>query len=485
MNKRTVQVLLALFMIGSMLLAACATPAAPTTAPEAPAAETQAPAATQAPADGSIDWQQVKGTKITVFLSETPMAVAIRSHLQEFKDLTGIDIDYLVVAENEYWNKLTIDLTSGAGQFNVFMSGPTLNWGYSAAEQIQPLDPFMKDPSLTPADWDEADFYPWAFEANRWDGTPGPAGLGKGELWAMPINAVNNLVTYRKDLFDEWGLTPPDTWDEWAAVAQQIQEKTGGTLDGKPFYSVAQRGAMDTTTLSGPFYSGLFSYGGRDFNDDLTPAINNPQSVAFQKLYMDTIKETGSPEWANMMWFDVQQGFTSGQYAMVFDVGDFVPTYEGEGSAVAGKLGYAEPPAGANGERYSSVWTWGFSMNAKTTGDQAKAAWLFIMWASGKDNMTSFAKTGSWPTRVSVWNSPEVTEFSNQFADGAFRDAFDKVLSNDVAWLVAPMTDASAVEQFWVKALQDYYYDKGDMQTLMDQVATDMTQEMIDSGTLK
>jgi multiple sugar transport system substrate-binding protein len=315
--------------------------------------------------------------------------------------------------------------------------------------------------------------------------TPGPAGLGKGELWAVPVNAVNNIVVYRKDVFDELGLTAPQTWDEWAAAARTIKEKTGGEMDGKPFYSVAARGALDTTTLSGPFYSGLFAYGGRDFNDDLTPAINNPQSVAFQELYMDTIKETGSPEWANMMWFDVQQGFTSGQYAMVFDVGDFVPTFEGEGSSVAGKLGYARPPAGPDGKRYSSVWTWGFSMNAATTGDQAKAAWLFMAWASSADSMKEFAKTGSWPTRVSVWNSPEVTKFADQFGGGEFRKVFDEIMSEDVAWLVAPMTEASAVEQPWVKALQDYYYDQGTMQELMDGVAEEMTQILKDSGTLK
>jgi multiple sugar transport system substrate-binding protein len=433
----------------------------------------------------AFNWKQAAGQKITVFLSETPMAVAIRSHIQEFKDLTGINIDYLVVAENEYWSKLSIDLSSHAGQFNVFMSGPTLNWGYAAGKQIQPLDPYMNDKSLVPADWDQADFYPWALSANRWDGTPGPAGLGKGSLWAMPIDAVNNLLVYRKDLFDKYGLKAPATWDEWAAAANKLKEKTGGKVDGKSFYAVAQRGALDTTTLSGPFYSGLFSYGGTDFNNDLTPAVSSPKSIAFQKLYMDTIKSTGSPEWSNQMWFDVQQGFTSGQYGMVFDVGDFVPTFEGSGSVVAGKLGYAEPPAGPNGTRLSSVWTWGFSMNAAGTPDQAKAAWLFIMWASDKKNMTAFAKTGSWPTRVSVWNSPEVVAFSSKFGHGEFRKAFDKVLAKDVQWLVAPMVDSSAVEQFWVKGLQDYYYGKGSMQDIMDKVAKDMTQEMKDSGTLK
>lgn len=477
MNRKTVYVIISLVMVLSMLLSACAQ----ATPEPAPAAQ-ESPVAPALPV-GEIDWQQLAGTKITVFLSETPMAVAIRENLQEFKNLTGIEVEYLVVSENDYWSKLTVDLTSGAGQFNVFMSGPTINWGYAAAKQIQPLDPFMNDPSLTPANWDYDDFFPWAMESNRWDGTAGPAGLGKGELWSVPINAVNNIFTYRKDLFDQWGLQPPDTWDEWAAVAREIKEKSGGTVDGRPFYAVAQRGALDITTLSGPFYSGLISYGGKDFNDDLTPAITSERSLAFQRLYLDTIKETGSPEWPNMMWFDVMQGFTTGQYAMVFDVADFVAAYEAEGSNIAGKIAFAEPPAGPDGTRLSSVWTWGFSMNAQTKDDQAKAAWLFIMWASDAESMKAFAKNGSWPTRESVWNSAEVVEFSSQWAN--FREVFDKIQMNDTAWLVSPMVEASAVENVWVKGFHDYYFDQGSLEDILSKASADMTQILKDTGTLK
>jgi len=481
MFKRSVFSFVALLMILSMVLAACAPAATPAPEPVA----TEAPAAEEPAAPAGFDWKQVAGTKITVFLSETPMAQAIRGHIEEFKELTGIDIEYLVVSESEYWSKLSVDLSSGAGQFHVFMSGPTLNWGYAAANQIQVIDPFINDPTLTPEEWDYADIFPWAIEANSWDGTPGFAGLGKGSLWALPINEVNNLLTYRKDLFDEWGLTPPTTWDDWAAVAQQIQEKTGGTLDGKPFYAVAQRGAVDTTMLSGPFFSGYASYGAEDFTSDLTPAMNSERAVAFQKLYMDTIKETGSPEWPNMMWFDVQQGFTNGQYAMVIDVDNFVPTYEAEGSAVAGKLGYLDVPAGPDGKRLSHPWTWGFSMNAKTTGDQAKAAWLFIVWASSKEQMVLFAPTGSWPTRKSVWEHPDVVAVTQDWGGGTFRQAMDKVLNEQVGWPISPMTDAGAIQLEWVKALHDYYFGKGDMQTLMDGVATKATEMMKKSGTLQ
>lgn len=480
MKKNKAKILFAILLIGSIILGSCA-PAAEAPAAEAPAAE-EAGAAESAPE--GFDWKQVEGTKLTVYLSETPMALAIRTHIEEFKELTGIDLEYLVVSESDYWNKLAIDLTSGANQFNVFMSGPTLNWAYQMAGQIQPLDPYIEDPTLTPEDWDLDDFYPWALESNRWDGTPGPTGLGKGSLWSIPINAVEPLLTYRKDIFDQYGLTPPDTWDEWAETAATLQELTGGEIDGSPFYPVVQRGSLDATALSGPFYGGLFSYGGRDFNDDLTPAMNNEKSVAFQTLYMDTLKNYGSSEWPSMMWPDVQQGFTTGQYGMVIDVGDFIPVYEGEGSKVAGKLAYARPPAG-DGGRYSSVWTWGFSMNAKTTGDQAKAAWLFIVWASSPENMTNFAKTGSWPTRKSVWESPEVVEFTNQFGDGSFRQAFGETMEKDVAWLVAPMVDSWGVETIWLKGLHDYWFGVADMQTIMDDVAVKITQALKDSGTLQ
>lgn len=231
MKKNNVKFLFAILLIGSIILGSCA-PAAEAPAAEEPAAEEPAPVVS---APEGFDWKQVEGTKLTVFLNETPMAVAVRSHIDEFIELTGVDLEFLVVAEDQYWSKLTIDLSSGGNQFNVFMSGPTINWGYANAGQIQPLDPYMNDPTLTPADWDVADFYPWAFESNRWDGTPGPAGLGQGDLWAVPIDAVLPMFTFRKDLFDKYNLEVPQTWEEWAATAREIQELTGGVNeDGTP-----------------------------------------------------------------------------------------------------------------------------------------------------------------------------------------------------------------------------------------------------------
>jgi ABC-type glycerol-3-phosphate transport system substrate-binding protein len=152
---------------------------------------------------------------------------------------------------------------------------------------------------------------------------------------------------------------------------------------------------------------------------------------------------------------------------------------------VAGKLAYLDVPAGPDGKRVSHPWTWGFSMNAKTTGDQAKAAWPFIVWASAKEQMVLFAPTGSWPTRKSVWEHPDVVAVTKDWGGGTFRTAMDKVLNEQVDWPISPMTDAGAVELEWVKALHDYYFGKGELQTLLDDVAVKVTDMMKESGTLK
>ena len=107
MNKKNWYILFSLIMVFSMVLAACAQPAAEQPAAEEPAEEPAAeepaeePAAEEPEEEMGFDWRQVEGEKITVFLSETPMAVAIREHIDEFTEQTGIEVEYLVVAENE------------------------------------------------------------------------------------------------------------------------------------------------------------------------------------------------------------------------------------------------------------------------------------------------------------------------------------------------------------------------------------------------
>jgi len=44
----------------------------------------------------------------------------------------------------------------------------------------------------------------------------------KGQVWAVPQDTGPMGMLYRQDIFDKYGLTPPKTWDEFAAAAKKL-----------------------------------------------------------------------------------------------------------------------------------------------------------------------------------------------------------------------------------------------------------------------
>lgn len=47
----------------------------------------------------------------------------------------------------------------------------------------------------------------------------------QGETYALPETMSFNMLFYRKDIFEELGLTVPDTWEEWDNVIRELRKK--------------------------------------------------------------------------------------------------------------------------------------------------------------------------------------------------------------------------------------------------------------------
>ena len=43
-----------------------------------------------------------------------------------------------------------------------------------------------------------------------------------GEVWAIPQDTGPLGMLYRKDIFDQYGIQAPTTWDEFAAAARKL-----------------------------------------------------------------------------------------------------------------------------------------------------------------------------------------------------------------------------------------------------------------------
>src|ERR1051326_8023025 len=74
-----------------------------------------------------INWRQAEGQSLTIGLNKHPFTESLLPLIPEFRRLTGISVEYLILPEAEYFTKLAADLSQQRGEFSVIMTGPMRN----------------------------------------------------------------------------------------------------------------------------------------------------------------------------------------------------------------------------------------------------------------------------------------------------------------------------------------------------------------------
>ena len=110
-------------------------------------------------------------------------------------------------------------------------------------------------------------------------------------------------------------------------------------------------------------------------------------------------------------------------------------------STVIGKIAYARWPKGPTGKRVSSLWNWGFPINAALPDKRKKATWLFIQWAASAETQarTSYLFAGpakrSGVNRLSLWSNPAYTDVMKTFGDNFVETTLTALKEDtDVDW---------------------------------------------------
>jgi multiple sugar transport system substrate-binding protein len=154
---------------------------------------------------GQFNWQQFKGTQLRVMLNKHPWQVAIEPHLKEFEALTGMKLVVEVYPEDQFRAKTSVELQSGSGSIDVFMTMPAQEGlKYLRAGWYQPIDEYLKDASATAPEYNWNDF----LEVGRSGMTV------DGRIIGPPIQLETNQLMYRKDVFQKNNINVPTTLDE-------------------------------------------------------------------------------------------------------------------------------------------------------------------------------------------------------------------------------------------------------------------------------
>ncbi len=431
----------------------------------------------------TIDWMKYKGTTLNLILNKHPYSESLIGLLPDFEAKTGIKVNYESLAETEYFQKLRLELSTKSGQYDVFMTGPMLEWEYASAGWLEPLDPYLADATKTDvADYKADDLFPALMAANRWDLNVG-SGIGEGHQWAIPVMVETYVIPYRADLFDKYGLKAPVTLQDMHDDAITLREKEGGE-----FYGVVTRGQKEAATVATGFVSTMMAYMDTKNPDldivdgKLKAVVNQPKLVEATGMWVDMIKKGGPPGWTSVTWYDGKELFTTGKYGMYPDCDFFAQSYENkEQSAVAGKVKYVVSAHPADGKPSTGLWTWALAMSADSKNKDA--AWYLIQFATSADAMTNATvKFSNYnPTRQSVWENPDVVALTEAWGGGTYREA---VTTNfgvaRVAWTPSPAY--MNIGDLWAAGLHDIWSGAKTPKQAMDDAAAAIDQMIENQG---
>ncbi len=430
-------------------------------------------------AQDEFDWRKYEGTTLRLLLNQHPYQQALVGELDKFTELTGIQTEYDVIPEQNYFDKVTIDLSAGdASTYDVFMTGAYMIWQYAPAGWMEPLEPYINDPAKTNPDYDFEDILPDLRNSEMWNLIPGRENLGVGSQYALPWGFEANALMYRKDLLEELGLGVPKSLDELVTTAKALK-------DANPeMAGIAVRGSLNWATIHPGFMTMFSSYGCVDYDDEMKPQMNSECAVEVTEKWAQMVRESGPEAWTTYTWYQCGSDFGAGKAAMLFDA-DILGYFQNQpGTAPEGVLGniaWAPGPLGPDGSLRTNIWIWSLAMNA---GSKHKdAAWYFLQWATGKDFLTTAAVDYTFvnPVRQSIWDNPD---FQARLAEQTdYYKTFQTVSANDMKIQFTPQPLFFETTTEWAGALQDIYAG-ADAQARLDELVENLTYMLEDAGIL-
>jgi multiple sugar transport system substrate-binding protein len=427
-----------------------------------------------------FNWKAQEGAELKLLLNQHPYQQALVSELPQFEALTGIKVTYDVFPEQNYFDKVTIDLSAGeSSTYDVFMTGAYMIWQYAPAGWMEPLEPFINDPSKTNADYDFEDIFPDLRNSERWNLEAGRANLGQGSQYALPLGFETNALMYRKDVFDANGLTVPTTLDELVSTSKKLKEIDPANA------GIVVRGSLSWATIHPGFMTMYASEGCVDYDDNMIPQMNSDCAVSVTEKWVDMIKTAGPQAWSTYTWYQAGTDFGQGKANMMFDA-DILGYFQNQPDAAAknvlGNVAWAPGPLGPDGKLRTNIWIWSLAMNSGA--NNKDAAWLFMQWATGKEMLTKGAVDYSMvnPVRASIWENPDFKAKMSEQTN--YLETFNTIMSNDAKIQFTPQPLFFETTTEWAQALQDIYGGANAKERL-DELVESLTVQLQDADVIQ
>ena len=180
-----------------------------------------------------------------------------------------VKLNWVVLEENVLRQRLTTDIATQGGQFDVLTIGTyeTPLWG--AKHWLEPITPL-------PADYDVEDIFPAVRQGLSVNNT----------LYALPFYGESTVTYYRTDLFKQAGLAMPEhpTWTQLGEFAAKLNQPA------KDQYGMCLRGKAGWGENIALLSTMANAFGARWFDEQWKPELTSPEWTAAANFYVNTLK---------------------------------------------------------------------------------------------------------------------------------------------------------------------------------------------------
>ncbi len=330
---------------------------------------------------------------ITIATVNNGDMIRMQGYTDQFTAETGIGVEWVTLEENTLRQRVTTDITTKGGQFDIMTIGmyETPIWG--ANDWLIPLDDLS-------AEYDVDDILPAMRNGLSHDGT----------LYAAPFYGESSMVMYRTDLMEAAGLEMPDapTWqfirEAAAAMDNPAEDINGICLRGKAGWG--EGGAFITVTGN--------SFGARWFDEDWNAQFDQPQWADALNFYVNLMNDYGPEGYATNGFNENLSLFNQGKCGMWIDATVAASFVTGDDSTVADSVGFALAP-NAEGVEKRANWLWAWALAIPAGTQQEAEAKQFIEWATSKQYIELVAANEGWANvppgaRTSLYETAEYLE---------------------------------------------------------------------------
>ncbi len=343
---------------------------------------------------------------LRILVHADPTFMAMNVLKKQFETIFGVGVRSRALSIDRLRDEILLNSQAKKSSYDIIACD--LPWfGEMAAQgHFLPLDQLINS-----TEFDTSDFHQEALASARY----------KGQQYGIPVQTTPELLVYRRDIFQEYGLDAPHTIEQTLIAAQRLHDPFEG-ISGIAWN--AGRG----TPLGHSFLFVMGAFGQPVLNLSKTSKGFDGENVVgenFRPMF-DSDQARGAAEYLrelldysprgilNMSWYERAKCYADGAAAIAYCATLLAPLFElDQKSPAFGRTEFLPHPAGRGARPMAPIGGYALAIPSNISADRISPIWTALASLTSAQTVKLYIENGSLVSpRFSVSMDPEVRRIS-------------------------------------------------------------------------